>query len=137
MGTVYTEVILKNAGDRVKVRDGMITEKEVRGIAVRALADTGSGTLAITAAVREKLGLSIQGLRRSTLADGTRQVYQVTEPVEIRWKDRYTACPATLLPDADEVLLGAIPMEDLDLVVDPKRQQVVGAHGDEALYMLK
>jgi clan AA aspartic protease len=137
MGTVYTEVILKNAGDRVKARDGIIAEKEVRETTIRALVDTGAGTLAITEAVREKLGLAIQGLRRSTLADGTKQVYQVTEPVEIRWKDRYTACPATLLPGAGEVLLGAIPMEDLDLIVDPKRQQVVGAHGDEALYMLK
>lgn len=137
MGTVYTEVMLKNAGDVNDVRRGYIAEEKVRGTTVRALADTGSGTLAITEAVREKLGLTIRALRRSTLADGSKRVYQVTEPVEVRWKDRYTVCPATLLPGADEVLLGAIPMEDLDLVVDPKHQQVVGAHGDEALYMLK
>jgi clan AA aspartic protease len=128
---------LKNAGDTAKSRDGIITEKEVRETKVLALVDTGSGSLAITEAVREKLGLVIQGLRRNTLADGSKQVYQVTEPVEIRWKDRYTALPATLLPGGGEVLLGALSMQDLDLTVDPKRQQVVGAHGDEALYMLK
>jgi hypothetical protein len=41
------------------------------------------------------------------------------------------------VPGAEEVLLGAIPLEDLDLIVDPVRQELTGAHGEEALFMLK
>jgi hypothetical protein len=57
--------------------------------------------------------------------------------VEIHWQDRDTTCPALVLPDAGEVLLGAIPLEDMDLMVDPVRQVLTGAHGDEILCMVK
>jgi hypothetical protein len=42
-----------------------------------------------------------------------------------------------VLPGSEDVLLGVIPMEDMDLMVDPKHQEVVGVHGDEALFILK
>jgi clan AA aspartic protease len=137
MGTVYAEITLKNSGDGIKARDGIIAEQEVRTATLRALVDTGAGTLVINEAVRQKLGLQIEGLRRAELADGAKQVYQVTEPVKIQWKDRTTACPAVVLPEATDVLLGAIPLEDMDLIVDPARQELKGAHGDEVLCLLK
>ncbi|MFP3091367.1 retroviral-like aspartic protease family protein [Treponema sp. TIM-1] len=137
MGIVHTEITLKNAIDVGEVQRGHITEQEVRGVTVQALVDTGSGTLVISEQVRAALGLAVRGLRRTELANGAKQVYQVTEPVEIHWKDRDTTCPALVLPDAREVLLGAIPLEDLDLVVDPIRQVLTGAHGDEVLCMVK
>jgi hypothetical protein len=40
------------------------------------------------------------------------------------------------VPNANNVLLGAIPMEDMDLIVSAKKQEVVGAHGDEAMAIL-
>jgi hypothetical protein len=40
-------------------------------------------------------------------------------------------CRPWVVPGAKEVLLGAIPLEDMDLMVDPVRQQLVGVHGDE------
>ncbi|GHV67628.1 hypothetical protein AGMMS49928_05060 [Spirochaetia bacterium] len=45
----------------------------------------------------------------STLADGTPAKYAMTEPVEIRWKDRAFPLPAQVIPSADEILLGALP----------------------------
>jgi clan AA aspartic protease len=137
MGTVYAEVTLKNATDVNNIQRGYVTEQEVRQTTLRALVDTGAGTLVINEAVRQKLGLHITGLRRAELADGAKQVYQVTEPVDIHWKDRTTACPALVLPDASDVLLGAIPLEDMDLIVDPARQELKGAHGDEVLCLVK
>jgi hypothetical protein len=83
------------------------------------------------------LGLEIGGLRRAELADDARQVYQVTEPVEVQWKDRESTCRALLLPGAEEVLLGATPLEDMDLIVDPAGQELKGAHGDEVVCMVK
>jgi hypothetical protein len=79
----------------------------------------------------------ITGLRSAELADGAKQSYQVTEPVHIRWKDRDTACRALVLPGAGDVLLGAIPLEDMDLIVNPSRQELTGAHGEEILCLVK
>jgi hypothetical protein len=55
----------------------------------------------------------------------------------VYWKNRDTICQALVLPDADEILLGAFPMEGMDLIVHPRLEQVVGAHGDEQLLILK
>jgi clan AA aspartic protease len=142
MGLVYTEITLKNVGDVIEVNRGHRAEKEVRTVTVQALVDTGSGTLVITEAVRDRLGLAIKGMRNSTLANSARQCCQVTEPVEIHWKDRETACPALVVPGAGEVLRGAILLEDMDLMVDPDGQRngrdgLVGVHGDEPLTMIK
>jgi clan AA aspartic protease len=137
MSITYTDITLKNAGDVINADRGLIEEKDIRSLAVNALADTGAGTLVINEAVRGALGLRIRGSRSSTLADGSKQVYAVTEPVEIHWEDRDTSCRAIVAPDADEVLLGAIPMEDMDLIVHPLMGKVAGAHGSEVVCLLK
>jgi clan AA aspartic protease len=136
MGIVQSDITLKNALDVGKAREGSIPEKEVRAVMVNALVDTGAGTLVINEETRQKLGLVVRGLRRATLADGTSAPYQVTEPVEIHWKNRDTTCPALVIPGTARVLLGAIPLEDMDLIVDPQRQQLVGAHGDEVVCLV-
>ncbi|MDR1256746.1 MAG: hypothetical protein LBJ86_03285, partial [Spirochaetaceae bacterium] len=64
MGLVHTEITLKNLEDGFRVKAGQIREKEIRSVTTDALVDTGCMLLVITEAVREKLGLSIQGLRR-------------------------------------------------------------------------
>jgi clan AA aspartic protease len=111
-------------------------EKQVRAVAIRAMVDTGAGTLVINEEIREKLGLAVIGLRKATLADGASTTYQVTEPVEIQWENRDATCKAIVVPDAANVLLGAIPLEDMDLMVDPVRQRLVGAHGDEVVCLI-
>jgi hypothetical protein len=60
-----------------------------------------------------------------------------TEPVKIYWEGRNTACPAIIIPGADNILLGAISLEDMDLIVDPQGRQLVGAHGDEVVCLIK
>jgi clan AA aspartic protease len=137
MGIVYTEITLKNSADVINVQRDIIPDKQVRTAVVTALVDTGSGTLVINEEIRQKLGLTVKGLRRTALADGVSAIYQVTEPVDIHWEDRDTTCRAVVIPGADNILLGAIPLEDMDLIVDPKRQQLIGAHGNEVLCMVK
>jgi hypothetical protein len=73
----------------------------------------------------------------ATLADGSTAKYPLTEPVEFRWKDRKQAMGAMLIPDADEVLFGALCMEALDLMPDPVDECLKGRHGDKALYKVK
>jgi clan AA aspartic protease len=137
MGTVYSEITLKNAADVAKARDGFIPAQDVHTVTVNALADTGAGTLIINEETRQKLGLVIEGLRQATLADGVSSPYQVTEPVKIFWEDRNTTCPAIVIPGADSILLGASPLEDMDLIIDPQRRQLIGAHGSEVVCLAK
>jgi clan AA aspartic protease len=134
---VYSEIVLKNALDVGKAREGLIMEQQIRAAAVNALVDTGAGTLIINEETRQRLGLVIEGLRRSTLADGTTLTYQVTEPVKIYWKERDCVCRPIVIPGADRILLGAIPLEDMDLIADPKKQELTGAHGSEVVCLIK
>jgi clan AA aspartic protease len=137
MGTVYTEITLKNAGDVIMVGRGLIREEDIRSVTVNAMVDTGAGTLVINEEVCGKLGLAIKGHRKATLADNSKSFYKVTEPVRIYWKDRITACMALVVPGDGDVLLGAIPLEDMDLIVYPANHELRGAHGDEVVCLLK
>jgi hypothetical protein len=51
--------------------------------------------------------------------------------VDIRWKDRKTACEAAVLPGESEVFMGAYPLEGLNLMIRPKTQEAIGAHGNK------
>jgi clan AA aspartic protease len=130
MGAVYTEITLKNAGDEGDVKRGFMKENEVRQTTVTALVDTGAPELVINSDLRIKLGLGVERVGKTTLADGSLVQYQVTEGVRICWKDRDTITRAVVLPKAEEVLLGQIPLESMDLIVHPKKEELVGAHGD-------
>jgi clan AA aspartic protease len=136
MGLVHTEITLKNAVDVGKARDGIVKEQEIRQVTVSALVDTGAWTLAINEDVRKKLGLPINGTAPGRLADGAKVALKMAGPLEIGWKNRKANLDALLLPDADEILLGAIPLEAMDLMVDPCKQEVVGTHGEEMLFRI-
>jgi len=135
MSLVQTEITLKNSNDLMAVQRGYIKETEVRQITVPALVDTGAWTLVINEATREKLGLAIVGTESGTLADGTKEEYNMAGPLEVRWKNRRTTCEALVLPDADNILLGAIPLEAMDLTVNPRRE-LVGVHGDQIMHCI-
>jgi len=137
MSTVKTTITLKNAADVELEKRGHITDVQVHTLTVEALADTGAWTLVIDENTCQKLGLRLKGPEPGVLADGSTVIYQITDGVEVHWKDRQTICPALVVPGADEILFGALPMEGMDLMVHPRKEEVVGAHGDTALYKLK
>jgi clan AA aspartic protease len=125
MSIVQTEITLKNADDIMMLRRGYIKKTEVREMTIKALVDTGAWTLVINEAVREKLGLEVTGVEEGTLADGTNTMYNMAGPLEVWWKDRRVILDALVLPDADDVLLGAIPLEAMDLTINPRRELIV------------
>ena len=134
MSIVYTEITLRNAIDVAKAAEGAIAEQEIRQTIVKALVDTGAWTLVINEHISEKLGLLTRKTASGTLANGKKQIYSLAGPLEVVWKNRNTNCDALVVPGADEVLLGAIPLEGMDLTVNPRSEEVVGVHGDEAVY---
>jgi len=137
MSLVRTEITLKNGGDVVKADEGLIKESEIRQVTVLALVDTGAWTLVIDEKTRMRLGLCILGRESATLADGSHAFYSLAGPLEVIWKDRRATCDALVLPCADEILLGAIPLEAMDLSVNPRSEELIGAHGDQVIHTLK
>ena len=137
MGEVRTEITLVNIGDQEVANRGYMPQDQVRRLTVNAVVDTGVWTLVINEATREKLGLQITGTDPGTLADGTNGKYDLAGPLKIHWKDRAAVCEAVVLPHAKEVLLGAIPLEAMDLTVHPRTEEVAGAHGDTVRYVVK
>jgi len=130
MGTTYAEITLKNAYDEGKAREGLIKEHEVRSVTVQAVVDTGAMSLVINEELQQKLGLKVMRVRSALVANGQRVTCNETEPVEIYWKDRGASVNAVVIPGAELVLLGVIPIEHMDLMVNPVTQELVGAHGD-------
>lgn len=125
MGLVYAEIELLNAEDLTLSRHGYMPQNEIRRIVSKVLVDSGALDLVITEDVRRRLDLQFLGTRTVSLADETLLSLDVVGPVEIRFKNRSTTVRALVLPGASEVLLGAIPMEGLDVLVDPAREKLV------------
>jgi clan AA aspartic protease len=134
MGNVFAEITVTNAGDIVLSQNGHIAEHDVRSVTLTAIVDTGATTLVINEDIFNKLGLSVIETRNINIAGGAKVECKVTGPVCIQWKDRQAMVSAVVLPQG-KPLLGVIPLEFMDLIVDPIRQELVGANGDEALLM--
>lgn len=104
MGLSYRMLTLKNPKD-----------PSVEPVETAALADTGSVFLIIPEHIRLQLSLELHDRKEITLADGSRKMPPYVGPFECRYKNRSAFVGAIVM--GDEVLLGAIPMEDMDLVV--------------------
>ncbi|WP_217606219.1 clan AA aspartic protease [Chitinophaga sp. GbtcB8] len=125
MGLVYADIELINGGDLELARRGYMDKDEVKRMWVNALVDTGSYMLAINENIQEQLQLPVVEKRKAQLANGHIVEYDVVAPVEIRFKNRQTTCRAMVLPGDSEPLLGAIPLEDMDVLIHPQRQELI------------
>ena len=95
---------------------------DLPAVDVVALADTGSVHLCITLEVQRQLQLETIEEKEITLADGSRRLVPYVGPIELRFKNRVGFAGALVM--GDQVLLGAIPMEDMDLVVIPRSRRL-------------
>ena len=111
MGLIYGTVQLSNP-----------SSPELQGLEVRALADSGAVHLCIPEHVAIQLQLRELEQREVILADGHRRTVPYMGPIEVRFANRRCFTGAMVL--GNEVLLGAIPMEDMDLVLRPQLQSI-------------
>jgi clan AA aspartic protease len=135
MGNVYAEITVTNYGDMVMAKSGVIAEKDVRSVTMTVLVDTGASNLIINDEICRQLGLGTVRTRTANFAGGGKGFCKITETVQVQWKDRIATVDPIAFPDG-KPLLGVIPLEILDLIVDPVRHELVGAHGDEVVYMV-
>lgn len=96
---------------------------ELVSLELDSLVDTDAMHLCIPQHVAIQLDFSEREKREVTLADGSKRLMSYVGPVEVRFGNRRCFTGAMVM--GDEVLLGAIPMEDMDLVVRPMTREVV------------
>lgn len=125
MSLVYAEIELINGEDIALARRHVIDGDEVKRMWITALVDTGSYMLAINENIQEQLQLPVVEKRKAQLANGHIMECNVVAPVEVRFKNRQTTCRAMVLPGDSEPLLGAIPLEDMDVLIHPLRQELI------------
>lgn len=125
MGIIYAEIELTNAEELILAKRNLLGQEEVRHVRVNMLVDTGSVYMCINENVLEQLQLSIVDRRKGQLADGRIVEYDVAGPIEVRFKNRRCTVDAMVLPGDSELLLGAIPLEDMDVLIDPNRRELV------------
>lgn len=133
MGLVYADVELINSEDLMLSKRNIIGEEEVKRMPVKMLVDTGCYMLAINEDIREQLQLPFFEKRKGQMADGSIGEYDVVGPVELHFKNRKTNCLAMMLPGSSEPLLGAIPLEDMDVLIHPQRQELI-VHPDHPYF---
>jgi len=107
MGLVNGKVLLKNP-----------RLPELAPVEVVALADSGAVHLCIPEHIQIQLKLEAIDNKEVTLADGSKKLVPYVGPIELRFKNRVGFAGALVM--GDQVLLGAIPMEDMDLIIIPK-----------------
>ena len=139
MGLVYAEITLINGEDLILARRHIIGEEEVKKMTVNMLVDSGAYMLAINETIQEQLQLPVIEKRKAQMANGGVEEYDVVGPMEVRFKNRQCTCRAMVLPGDNEPLLGAIPMEDMDVLINPTRRELIvnPEHPDIATMMLK
>ncbi|QEC41583.1 aspartyl protease family protein [Pseudobacter ginsenosidimutans] len=124
MGLVYAEPELINGWELEASRRNLLTQKQVKSTTVKALVATGSLHLAINENIQEILQLPVQGKKNFTLGNGEIVSCDFVNNVEIRFKNRRCTANAFVLPGNSEPLLGTIPMEEMDVLVNPVRQDL-------------
>ncbi len=111
MGHVFANIALSNP-----------REQALTPLKVKALVDTDALMLCIPEHVVLQLNLATESTREVSVADGRSISVPYAGPIKVTFEKRFCYVGALVL--GDEVLLGAVPMEDMDLVINPSRRQL-------------
>jgi clan AA aspartic protease len=125
MGVIYADIELINSVDLTMASRNLIGAEEVKRMRLSMLVDSGAYMMAINETIQSQLELRFIEKRKVQLASGQVVEYDVVGPIDVRFANRRAVCSAFVLPGDSESLLGAIAMEEMDVLVHPKRQELV------------
>ena len=123
MGAVRVGVKLTNAIDEGLVSRGLLVPHLLRECETQALVDTGALPLVLPPEIAQQLGMRIRGQQIARYANGFEEPIGVTEPVVVICEGRRTSVEALVV--GDEVLIGQVVLELLDLLPDCKNQRLI------------
>ncbi len=133
VGRVTTAAVVENIADLIRLREGLIKPGQVRRIELaETLVDTGATFLSLPKQYIQKLGLEFQYTRRGITPGGSRNV-RVFSPVRLTVQDRFCMVDVAEVSQKAPVLIGQIPLEIMDFVVEPRAGKLIPnpAHGGE------
>jgi len=135
MGKVIVPAKIENLDDLYQLEHGLLSEDQVRRVEVPdALVDTGASTLMLPQRLVPQLGLKPLHKRAARTAGGPASL-QVYRAVRLTVQGRDCICDVVEIPDDLPVLIGQIPLEAMDWVVDSNCQRLIGnpEHGGEQM----
>lgn len=125
MGRFSVVVELTNDADLVRAMAGVISDDQVRHMGISGTVDSGATRLVIPEFVAQQLGLESAGTTKVRYADGRTATRAVVQRVRLAFAGRESVFNAIVEPERQTALIGAIVMEDLDLIIDCTSQQLV------------
>lgn len=125
MGLVYAEITLINGEDLILAKRHIIGEEEIKQMGVTMLVDSGAYNMAINETIKEQLNLEVKERRKAQMANGSIEEYDIVGPIEVKFENRRCSVDAFVLPANMEPLLGAIPMEALDVLIHPRKNELI------------
>ena len=125
MGLVYADITLINSEDIALAKRNIIGEEEIRQMTIKMMVDSGAYMMAINETIQAQLELPFIEKRKAILADGRVVEYDVVGPIKVRFANRTAICSAMVLNGDSEPLLGAIPMEEMDVLIHSRRQELI------------
>ena len=138
MGKVIVEAKIENLNDLYRANRGELPDDQIRCIEVSdALVDTGATMLAMPTRLIEKLGLNRYKTKRAKTPAGIFE-FGIYEAVRLTIGGRDCVVEVTEVYDQCAVLVGQIPLEALDYIVDPVGQKLIGNpdHNGEHMFDL-
>jgi len=135
MAKVVVPARIEHLADLYEAQKGKLSADKVRAIEVPdAVVDTGATLLSLPSRLIAQLGLRRQRTRVARTAAGP-VAFEVYEAVRLTVQGRDCVTEVTELPDECPVLIGQVPLEVLDFLVDPKGQKLVGnpEHGGQQM----
>ena len=125
MCLVYADIELINADDIAFAKRNIIGEDEIKRVHISMLVDSGAYMMAINETIQQQLDLPIIEKRKVQVASDEVIEYNVAGPIRVHFANRTAICNAFVLPGDAEPLLGAIPMEEMDVLIHPQRQELI------------
>lgn len=137
MGRVTVAAVVENLEDQVLAERGDLPATQVRRIELTdALVDTGATTLSLPRPLIDQLGLRLHRRRQSITAGGPREI-GVYSAVRLTVQGRDCVVEVTELPEGCPVLIGQVPLEAMDWVVDPISRRLIGNPAHEGQWVVE
>jgi predicted aspartyl protease len=137
VGRFSVDIDIANYADMIRAQDGTLPPEKVRRETIRGVVDSGATKLVLPEAVVKRLGLPIGDKINVRYADGRKAKREGAEGAYVELLGRHGTFTAIVEPKRETALIGAIVLEDLDLLVDCSTQQVVPRDPKGAIYEIE
>lgn len=137
MGRVVTPIVVENVRDALDAHEGKLSHELVRRLSIeKALVDTGASTLSLPTSMIRQLGLTRLKSKRVMTSRGPAET-DTYSAVRLLIQDRDCTVDVVEIPDGVPVLVGQIPLELMDFVVDPVNQRIIGNPDHNGVWTLE